>query len=473
MPREIRADYGQQLLFPAKIDHFVGDEHPARFIQEFVDGLDLAALGFDREPSAIGRPRYAPDLLLKAVLYGWMTKVRSLRAIEVACRESTPFLFLTGMKHPDHNTLWRFFKKHRRALRRLFGETVRTSVKVGLVDMATNALDGTKIQAACSTSTGQHEAKLSRQAAKLDQAIQAAFDEIEKQARKPGSVSKRELPKELQDAQALRAKIEEARKQLAEEERAHRHPGEPDAEMMKCRNVGTQLAYNAQAVVDAKAGVVVAQAVVTDQNDQRQLVPMLKKVEETVGRLADETLADSGYHTGTAIQEAEAAGFSVLVNEPQQPAKLADKVDLRASQFIYDRATDTCTCPIGRTLKFERTMTRKQGLLVRRFRCHHGKECALAAICSRDPRGRPIEIAPFHEAVVRQRAKRQRDDKRALLGLRGQIAEWFHAQVKWVKSFRRFTMRGLDGASLQYSLVCTAHNLGIILRRRGSPVTVT
>jgi hypothetical protein len=51
-------DRGQSTLFPAVLDDYVGEDNPVRAIDVFVDGLDLAKLGFDGvAPLATGRPR--------------------------------------------------------------------------------------------------------------------------------------------------------------------------------------------------------------------------------------------------------------------------------------------------------------------------------------------------------------------------------------------------------------------------------
>ena len=73
-----------------------------------------------------------------------MTGLRSCRKLEVACRDQIPYLWLTGWQHPDHNTLWRFYKAHRQAMRELFKRTVRTAVAMELVDLAVQAVDGSK-----------------------------------------------------------------------------------------------------------------------------------------------------------------------------------------------------------------------------------------------------------------------------------------------------------------------------------------
>jgi transposase len=64
-------DRCQLLLLPEAIDDYIGSDNPVRFIDVFVDGLDLAAVGFMRvTPKATGRPGYAPGDLLKLYIYG-------------------------------------------------------------------------------------------------------------------------------------------------------------------------------------------------------------------------------------------------------------------------------------------------------------------------------------------------------------------------------------------------------------------
>jgi transposase len=66
-------DRSQTLLLPERFDDYVGAENPVRFIEAFVDGLDLVAAGFAGvTPKATGRPGYAPADLLKPYIYGYL-----------------------------------------------------------------------------------------------------------------------------------------------------------------------------------------------------------------------------------------------------------------------------------------------------------------------------------------------------------------------------------------------------------------
>src|SRR5208283_2774540 len=94
-----------------------------------------------------------------------------------ACRDQMPYLWLTGWQHPDHNTLWRFYKEHRMEMRHLFKLTVRTAVNMELVDMAVQAIDGTKLQANAAKDRTYDAKGLQRLLERTDTVI----EELEKQ----------------------------------------------------------------------------------------------------------------------------------------------------------------------------------------------------------------------------------------------------------------------------------------------------
>jgi transposase len=281
MAQPIAPDYGQQFLLPPALEDWVPKDHPVRFIREFVDGQDLARLGFAMPISNEGRPAYAPSLLLKIWLYGYHHRLRTTRKLEAACRDHLSLVWLSGMIAPDHNSLWRFWRDNQQALRQLFKQSVQLAVKAGLVGLALQAVDGTKLQAVASPHSGWSKTRMEKLLAALD----AELDETEQGLEQEGEGGQTEsyrLPEKLQERQALRAAVKAGLDQLTEDERKHYHPKEPEARRMKCG--GQQpFAYNAQAVVDQSHGIVVAAEVTVEESDSRQLVPMLEQAQEDTG----------------------------------------------------------------------------------------------------------------------------------------------------------------------------------------------
>jgi transposase len=171
MAQPIAPDYGPQFLFPPALEDWVPEDHPARFLREFVDQLDLPALGFVLPSASEGRPPYAPSLLLKIWLYGYFHRIRSTRKLEVACREQLSLLWLTGLIAPDHNSLWRFWHGNQKALRQIFRQSAQLALRSGAVGLVLQALDGTKIEAAASGYSGWSKEDMEKLLAALDTAL--------------------------------------------------------------------------------------------------------------------------------------------------------------------------------------------------------------------------------------------------------------------------------------------------------------
>ena len=193
----------QAWLLPPTLDELIPGDHPARFAAAFVDGLDAEAweeLEIDVEGDPMGAGAYHPRALLSIWIYGFMTGMRSSRKLEAACREQISYMWLAGMQRPDHNTLWRFYRAHRDRMRALMRRTVRTAVKAGLVDLALQAVDGTRIAGNASRDR-TYDAKGLR---RLLDRVEAAIKDLEAQNSNGGDPSPASLPEELASAEALR-----------------------------------------------------------------------------------------------------------------------------------------------------------------------------------------------------------------------------------------------------------------------------
>jgi transposase len=401
-------------------------------------------------------------LLLKAWLFGYLNKVRSPRRLERACRENVGLIWLLGRHQPDHNTLWRFWRRHRGLIREVFRQVVRIAVEAEVVGVVLHAVDGTKLQARASTRRTKQRSR--QELVEQEEALQVWIEQIEAEVESRAGADQEELvrlPKALQQAEKLRSRIREAIEVLEEQDREQVNLSEPQARTMLCEG-GKRLAYNAQTVVDEQSGMIVAQGVSTDTTDHFQLLPMLEQTRETVGQTAADTVADQGYRSDRNIGEAGEQGASVLVHLFEREGEEAGPY--HASRFDYDPQTQECRCPRGELLEFRGWAGSRRNWKDRRYQCLKFRQCPAASECSPGERGRQVHISPYREAVDEQRRRQRQDDAKEKLRRRKVIVEPVFAQIKHNMGFRRWTMWGLEGVESQWAMLCVTHNLKKLLR---------
>ena len=381
-------DREQMWLLPPSLDELLPLDHPARFVAEFVDALDKddwAELGVDIEGDPLGAPAYHPRALLSVWLYGFMSGVRSCRKLETACRDQIPYLWLTGWQHPDHNTLWRFYKEHRQSMRKLFERTVHTAVTMKLLDLAVQAVDGTKVSANASVYR-THNAEELR---KLLNRVEAEIRDLEAQNQAGEDTPAVHLPGELANKEMLREQVRQAMADLESKERQKRvNLTDGDARLMKTRG-SVLLGYNAQAMVsplEPDGGVtgmfITAVDMADNSRDEKQLVPMLEQAEETTGTKSEITLADAAYHSGKGLEECARRGQSVAMPETTSQRSLGEPY--HKDRFIYDEQSDSLRCPQGQRLEFLR-IQRWNGVPWRLYRAAEGvcQTCPAFGVCTK------------------------------------------------------------------------------------------
>jgi transposase len=377
----------QAWLPPPTLDQLLPEDHPARFVAAFVDSLDRltwAELGVDLEGQESGAPAYHPRGLLGVWPYGFMTGVRSSRKLEAACRDQIPYLWLTGWQHPDHNTLWRFYQAHCGAMRRMLKHTVATAVELGPVDLAVQAVDGTKMAASAAGDRTYDALGLEH----LLERTEAAIAQLEAQNQGDQDPPPPRLPAQL------RAEVQRAIQRLTQDDGLTRlNLTDQDAQLMKGRQ-GIITGYNAQAMVSpldpAKAQgngmLITAAAVVNKGADFGQLVPMLEQAEEMTGVRTPVTLGDGGYHTAANLAAGQHRGQVLVMAERYQKERPQPYFK---DQLVYDEGTDSYICPQGQRLPF-RGMRRNNGKIPGPFRFYRAsrvacRACPAFGVCTKSP----------------------------------------------------------------------------------------
>ena len=434
-------DMNQQLLLPPDLRQWLRPDHLALYVSEVVESLDLSGIlkGYE-EGDGRGRPPYHPALMVKLLIYGYCTGKMSSRKLEQATYDDVAFRVLSCNQQPDHDSIAAFRKRHLQELGRLFVQVLQLCERAGLVKLGHVAIDGTKIKANASKyqSLSYERMKETEQelAAEVERLL-AEAQRIDQEEDELYGKGKRgdELPEELRDREtrlakirALKAELEEEAKTAAAQKRAEkekpaaersrnwrrkwevseegeilplpkskRNLTDPDSRMMKdLVTQSYQQGYNAQIGVDAQAQIIVGAKVVQAGNDQEQLVPVLQEVAQNLGRMPEAASADGGYFSAGALTHEAVSGVNLHVPPNMPEPDWADLAEpLPASASVQQRM--------------------------------------------------------WH--------KLRSAEGRAIFNLRQAIVEPVFAQIKHLRGFRQFLLRGLAQVQAEWLLVCMTHNL--------------
>jgi transposase len=294
-------DRSQTTLFPESLEDWVSDDNPVRVIDAFVDALDLRTLGFDGVmPEVTGRPSYHPAVLLKLYIYGYLNRVQSSRRLEREAGRNVELMWLTGRLAPDHKTIAKFRKDSGRAIRQVCAQFVTLCRKIGLLNTASVAIDGSKFKAVNNRDKNFTRAKVDRRRAQIEESVARYLQQLD--------TADRHEPTEALAARTTRlkekiARLEQEMQRLAElEAQMLASPDQqisltdPDARSMATSGRGSGVVgYNVQVAVETQHHLIVAHEVTNDGCDRAQLSAMSKEAKAVLEVETLEAVADRGY----------------------------------------------------------------------------------------------------------------------------------------------------------------------------------
>jgi Transposase and inactivated derivatives len=172
----------QSVLFPEVVDDNISNENPVRFIDAYVNSLDLEILGFRHAKTAeTGCPPYHPGDLLKLYIYGYLNRVRSSRQLEKATQRNVEVMWLMRQLTPDFKTIADFRKDNTEALKKVCREFTLLCKKLDLFGGELVAIDGSKFSAVNHDSRCYTKAKLQRLIKDINEKIETYFIRLESQ----------------------------------------------------------------------------------------------------------------------------------------------------------------------------------------------------------------------------------------------------------------------------------------------------
>src|SRR4026208_214566 len=166
----------QQIYFlPERLEDYIGPDNPVRFLDAFVDTLDLAALGFvlpKSDPRGRGAPAYPPAAMLKLYIYGYLHQVRSGRRLEAEAGRNLELVWLLKKLTPDFKTIADFRKTNAAAFLGVFRQFHQLCRQEELVGGQLLAIDGTNIKAVNAADQNWTTTKLEKEQARVQARLQ-------------------------------------------------------------------------------------------------------------------------------------------------------------------------------------------------------------------------------------------------------------------------------------------------------------
>ncbi len=445
----------QRTFLPPSIEEYVTEKHPVRAYDAFVEVLDLKDLGIDVDPDQVGNSSYDPRAMLKLLVYGYSTGVRSSRKLEQATHENLSFLWLMGGLKPDHKTIAEFRRKHTKALRNALKQCVRLCIRLDLIAGNILFVDGTKVRANAAREKTHDRVYYEKHLKEIDLRIDQVLEECEEIDRQEaGEGSLVAMDEGLAQTKNLKEKIREA---LEANPSKNINLTDPDCALMRSRQ-GSHASFNVQSVVDDQHGLIVHTEAVQDATDVNQFSRQINEANRQLPQPCQVACADAGYADTDELSKVDAQGIRVIVPSQRQ-ALHKEEGPFSKSHFVYDPTANCYRCPEGHRLTSDGT-DKKSGK--RHYQitdpdlCHR---CPHYGQCTDAKRGRKITRLLREEEKEKLEAEYEKPDAQEIYARRKTRVEHPFGHIKRNLKMGAFLLRGIDGVGAETSLVATCFNV--------------
>ena len=462
MPHIPGHDRSQTLLLPEAVDDYVGPDNPVRFIDGFIDGLDLATAGFARVEARVeGRPGYAPADLLKLYIYGYLNRVRSSRRLEAETHRNIEVIWLLRHLKPDFKTIADFRRANRNAFRQVFRQFVLLCRQLDLFGRELLAVDGTRIKAVNNKDRNFTRASLTKFIELADAKLEDYLQRLDQRDETEASTTGSRVNNLAEKIAAIRTRRDRCKEMLAHLDKTGEDQislTDPDSRAMAA-HTRVAVGYNVQIAVDVKHKLIVEQQVTNQVVDMGMLTQTAEPAKAVLGVETIDVVPDKGYFKIEDIEACEQAGMVPYVPRPQRGPSVKAGL-FRKDEFSYDTESDSYTCPAGQRLQpYTSSLLRglKKTNYVNKQAC---RDCPIRPRCTN---GQFRAVSRLENEAVLDRMQAPLANRPGILDQRRETVEHPFGTIKQWMNQGAFLMRGLEKVRAEFSLTALAYNLRRVL----------
>jgi len=444
-------------LLPASIEDYVSKEDPVRIYDAFDERLNFAELGIEIDEDQVGNPEYDPKAMMKLLVYGYSYGVKRSRKLERECHHNLSFMWLMGGLKPDHKTIAKYRRRHKKALAKVLKQCVRLCMKLNLIAGNVLFVDGTKIRANAGRGNSHGREWDDNKLKEIDQRIEQLLAESEQiDQQEADQQSMVQIDKELAQAERLKEKINEALKVLQESGAEKVNLTDPQCAIMHSAQ-GSHASYNVQSVVDDQKGLIVQVEAVRDSTDINQFARQIDAAQEELGKRCEVGCADAGYADSEELKKIDEQNITVVVPSQRQALHSKEEKPFSKSHFKYDKEKDCYVCPAGQVLKYvgeNHHNGKKDYRISEPGIC---QRCVNWGRCTTAKRGRKIVRLAREED--KQRFEAQYEANQEIYNRRKSRVEHPFGHIKRNLKTNSFMLRGQQGVRAECSILATCFDL--------------
>jgi transposase len=456
----------QTVLFPNTIDQYVEQENPVRFIDAFVDSLNLEKLGFKHSvPAETGRPSYNPSDQLKLYIYGYLNQVRSSRKLEKECPRNVEVMWLMKKRPPDFKTIADFRKDNIDCIKGVFQEFVYLCKSLNLYGAQLVSIDGTKFRAVNSKSNNLNEKTVALRLKQIEEKIAEYLKELDNNDTNDSEEADTtsDLKEKISQLEKKKQQYEHIQTQMKATGQREVSLVDPDSRVLRVDSQRLEVGYNIQASVDAKQQLIVDYDVINNSTDHHQLTKDALAAKQVLGVHQLDVLSDKGFYVEKDIADCENNGITVFMPIPAlfSPYKSLGipAPEFYSDKFVYDSAKDVYVCPAGNEMPFWKHSNRGKGFEGRLYRSISCDSCRVRGKCTRNKRGRYMFRGEFDGAVDRLRARLATYDGKGKCRMRRLLSEQPFGTIKRAFNQGYVLLKGLRKVMGEVGFTMLAYNM--------------
>ena len=454
------ADRAQTTLLPESLDDWVDESNPVRFIDAFVDELDLKELGFAGvDPAATGRPAYHPSVHLKLYIYGYLNRVHSSRRLEREAGRNLEVMWLLQRLAPDFKTIADFRKDNGPAIRQACARFMEVCRKLGLLQKASVAIDGSKFKAVNNRDRNFTKAKVERRRKQLEESVSrylSQLDTADLQEQTEAITLKRiRLKDKLETLHSEMEKLAAIEKHMLAQPDEQISLTDPDSRSMATSGRGSGVVgYNVQVATETEHHLIIAHDVTNVGNDTAHLANIAEQAKAVLGVEKLEAVADRGYFDGEQILSCDRAGIEVTLPRPQRSGSKSEG-RFGKQDFAYLADQDVYRCPAGEKLSYHHTV-RDNGQKFRRYWTTACGQCELKSRCTT---AKMRLISRWESEHVLEAAQERLDRNPDAMRTRREVVEHPFGTIKMRMGATHFLMKTLPKVATEMALAVLGYNM--------------